>query len=137
VGALVGVRVLLEPDALAGHLEDHRVVDEAVDCCGSGHRVLEDERHLKDSDLPRDKTLATLTRSRGRHATIGDDVVRPALVPLLRGTGQGSAPTSPRAGRDRCSVTAPTAAGSVDLIMRGCTGGQGPNLPKSMRISSI
>src|ERR1051325_6307830 len=36
----------LDPDALAGHLDDDRVVNEPVDRGGGGHRILEDPAPL-------------------------------------------------------------------------------------------
>src|SRR4051794_27488538 len=50
---------LVDADAGSGHLEDHAVVDDAVDGGGSGHRILEDPVPLAEHQVARDDHRAS------------------------------------------------------------------------------
>src|SRR5258707_272176 len=51
---------LLDPDALAGQLDDDRMVDEPIDRGGGGHRVLEDPIPLAEHQVAGDDYGAPL-----------------------------------------------------------------------------
>src|SRR3954471_1192399 len=50
---------LVDADAGSGHLEDHAVVDDAVDGGGGGHRILEDPVPLAEHQIARDDHRAS------------------------------------------------------------------------------
>src|SRR6201995_4307783 len=58
-GGALGLRVL-DPAALAGHLEDDRVVNEPVDRGGGGHRVFEDPVPLAEHEVAGDHHATAL-----------------------------------------------------------------------------
>src|SRR5262245_44494081 len=58
-GGELGLR-FLDPDALAGHLEHDRVVNEPVDRGGGGHRVLEDPVPLAEHQVAGDHHATAL-----------------------------------------------------------------------------
>src|SRR6201995_490235 len=58
-GGALGLRVL-DPAALAGHLEDDRVVNEPVDRGGGGHRVFEDPFPLAEHEVAGDHHATAL-----------------------------------------------------------------------------
>src|SRR5712672_4407437 len=58
LGGALGL-CLIDADAGSGHLEDHAVVDDAVDGGGGGHRILEDPVPLAEHQVARDDHRAS------------------------------------------------------------------------------
>src|SRR5690349_23079485 len=69
LGGAAGLR-FLDPDALAGHLDDDRVVNEPIDRGGRGHRIFEDSVPLAEHQVAGDDhgaPLVALGEEREQH----------------------------------------------------------------------